>query len=211
MAADAPRRAYRWGRLEPADLAPDPLRQLERWLVDALEAAMLEPNAMTLATVDADGRPSARVVLLKGIAEGGLEFFTNYGSRKAVELAGDPHAAACFWWDRLERQVRVEGTVTRLSEGASRAYFARRPYGSQLAAWASRQSRPLQSREELERRVAEARERFAEGPVPLPPHWGGFLLRPERVEFWQGREDRLHDRFMYRRAADGWQVERLYP
>lgn len=211
MPADAPRRSYRRGRLEMPDLDPDPLRQLERWLADALGAGMLEPNAMTLATADARGRVSARMVLLKGIVDGGLAFFTHFGSRKAQEIDVNPRAAATFWWDRLERQVRLEGTVERVTEEASRRYFAERPYGSQLAAWASQQSRPLADREELEERVSQARERFGRGPVPLPPHWGGFLLRPDVVEFWQGREDRLHDRFLYTPGADGWAIARLYP
>ncbi|MEJ2287572.1 MAG: pyridoxamine 5'-phosphate oxidase [Deinococcales bacterium] len=211
MAADAPRKSYRRGRLEPSDLDPDPLRQLEAWLRDALASGLPEPNAMTLATADASGRVSARMVLLKGIVDGGLEFYTNYASRKARDLEANPQAAACFWWDRLERQVRLEGGVTRLPEAASRAYFASRPYGSQLAAWASEQSRTVASREALEERFAEMRARFPEGEVPLPPAWGGYRLMPERIEFWQGRENRLHDRLLYRPIEGGWKVERLFP
>jgi len=211
MGADAPRKSYRFGRLEPSDLDPDPLRQLEAWLRDALDAGLPEPNAMTLATADASGRVSARMVLLKGIVDAGLEFFTNYGSRKARDLEANPQAAACFWWDRLERQVRLEGGVARLSEEASRAYFTSRPYGSQLAAWASQQSQPVASRAALEERFAEVRERFPEGEVPLPPFWGGYRLVPERVEFWQGRENRLHDRVEYRTTEVGWEVGRLFP
>jgi pyridoxamine 5'-phosphate oxidase len=211
MGADAPRKSYRFGRLEPSDLDPDPLRQLEAWLRDALDAGLPEPNAMTLATADASGRVSARMVLLKGIVDAGLEFYTNYGSRKARDLEANPQAAACFWWDRLERQVRLEGGVARLSEEASRAYFTSRPYGSQLAAWASQQSQPVASRAALEERFAEVRERFPEGEVPLPPFWGGYRLVPERVEFWQGRENRLHDRVEYRTTEVGWEVGRLFP
>lgn len=211
MAADAPRKSYRRGRLESSDLDPDPLRQLEAWLRDALAAGLPEPNAMTLATADASGRVSARMVLLKGIVDGGLEFYTNYASRKARDLEANPQAAACFWWDRLERQVRLEGGVERLPTETSRAYFASRPYGSQLAAWASEQSRPVDSRATLEARFSEMRARFAEGEVPLPPTWGGYRLVPDRIEFRQGRENRLHDRVLYRPAGDGWDAERLYP
>lgn len=211
MASDAPRKSYRQGSLGPDELDDDPLRQLERWLRQAVDAGMLEANAMSLATVDVGGRVSSRMVLLKGIVDGGLDFYSNYASRKGHDLEGHPQAAACFWWDRLERQVRVEGTVARLPEAISDAYFAGRPYGSQIAAWASQQSRPVADRSELERRFAATAARHPEGSVPRPPTWGGYRLSPERIEFWQGRENRLHDRFLYRAAGDGWRVERLSP
>ncbi|MEJ2292489.1 MAG: pyridoxamine 5'-phosphate oxidase, partial [Deinococcales bacterium] len=208
---DPPRREYGRGPLDPAAMDPDPLRQLEAWLRDAVDAGMLEPNAMTLATADPAGRVSARMVLLKEIAGGGLEFYSNYASRKGRDLAANPLAAACFWWDALTREVRVEGRVEKLPPETSRAYFATRPYGSQLAAWASHQSRPLSSRAELEERFEAMRARFREGEVPLPPTWGGYRLLPVSVEFWQGRENRLHDRVVYRSREGGWEAERLYP
>jgi len=211
MPADSPRTSYRQGTLDHVDLDSDPLRQLEGWLRHAADAGSSEPNAMSLSTVDAAGQPSSRMVLLKGIADGGLEFYSNYESRKGRDLEARPRAAACFWWDRLERQVRVEGAVVRLSGAASDAYFASRPYGSQIAAWASQQSRPVENRDELERRFRAMAARFPEGRVPRPPTWGGYRLNPERVEFWQGRENRLHDRFVYVAAGTGWNVERLFP
>jgi len=211
MKVDQPRRQYGLDKLDLAAMDPDPLRQLEAWLKDAMDAGMVEPNAMTLATADAAGRVSARMVLLKGVGEGGLEFYTNYASHKGRDLAVNPVAAACFWWDVLARQVRVEGRVEKLPPQTSRAYFETRPYGSQLAAWASHQSRPLSSRPELEERFETMRARFPEGEVPLPPTWGGYRLLPASVEFWQGRENRLHDRVVYRSRGGGWETERLYP
>lgn len=211
MTLDAPRRSYGRAHLDESDLDPDPLRQLRSWLEDALATDFYEPNAMTLATADASGRVSARMVLLKGVEGGGLEFYTNYGSRKGRDLAVNPRAAAVLYWDRLERQARAEGRVVRLSVEASRAYFATRPYGSQIAAWASEQSRPLADRAALEERFAAFEARFPPGEVPLPPGWGGYRLLPERLEFWQGRENRLHDRIVYRAAESGWTRERLFP
>jgi pyridoxamine 5'-phosphate oxidase len=166
---------------------------------------------MTLATAAADGAPSARMVLLKGADEDGFVFYTGYGSRKGDELAENPRAALVFYWQPLGKQVRVEGAVERVSEAESAAYFATRPRGSQLAARASEQSRPLDSREELERRYAELEQEYDGRDVPLPPHWGGYRLRPEAIEFWEHHENRLHDRVRYTRAREGWQTERLAP
>lgn len=211
------RRRYRHGRLEPADLDPDPLRQFRAWLDEAVAADLLEPTAMTLATADAAGRPAARMVLLKELDARGFVFFTNYDSRKGRELAANPRAALLFWWAALERQVRIEGAVERTSREASEAYFRSRPRGSRLGALASPQSRPLASREELEARVAELAASYPEGDgdgreIPRPEHWGGYRLVPDALEFWQGRDDRLHDRVLYRQDPEGtWTRTRLAP
>lgn len=197
--------------LELGDLHPDPIEQFGRWMEEALEEGLLLPNTMTLATATADGRPSARMVLLKGFDHRGFVFYTNYESRKSRELSGSPHAALVFYWARLERQVRVEGRVERVDGDESDAYFASRPLESRLGAWASRQSRPLESRIVLEERLAELEREHASGDVPRPPHWGGWLVRPSIVEMWQGRPNRLHDRFVYTRRDDRWDRERLYP
>lgn len=194
-----------------SSLLPDPLAQFEAWLADAVEVGMIEPNAMTLATVDADGRPSARIVLFKGFEQGGFTFYTHYESRKAQALAANPQAAATFWWDRLERSVRVEGRVEKLPERVSEAYFYTRPQGSQIGAVTSRQSRVVASREALDARLAENEALYASGTVPYTPAWGGYRLVPDALEFWQGRANRVHDRLVYRRIADGWRVERLEP
>jgi pyridoxamine 5'-phosphate oxidase len=211
MKIDHLREDYDHGGLRRADLARDPVDQLRRWLQEALDANLPEPTAMTLATADAAGRPAARTVLLKGCDDRGLAFYTNYGSRKGRELEVNPRAALLFFWQPLHRQVRVEGAVARLSREESAAYFHSRPRGSQLGAWASPQSAVIESREELDRRLAEVEERFRDQEIPLPPHWGGYRLEPEEAELWQGRRDRLHDRFRYRRTSDGWTVERLGP
>jgi len=188
----------------------EPLVPFRRWLDEAWKG---EPNAhaMTLATTATDGRPSARVVLLKGLDERGFVFYTNLESRKSTELLANPHAALCFLWKSLNRQVRVEGFVELATDGEADAYFASRPRDSQIGAWASDQSQPLASRAELERRVDEFSRRFGEGEVPRPPYWSGFRVVPQRVEFWQERPSRLHDRILFIREGDAWRRERLFP
>lgn len=190
----------------------DPIEIFEAWHAAAHAEGIPLAEAMALATATAAGAPSVRMVLLKGVDERGFQFFTNYGSRKAAELDANPRASLCAHWAPLERQVRVEGPVERLSREESDAYFRSRPRGSQVGAWASEQSRPLDDRETLENRVARYEAEFEGGDVPLPPHWGGYLLVPERIEFWQGRGDRLHDRWLYARdPSGGWTIARLYP
>jgi pyridoxamine 5'-phosphate oxidase len=189
----------------------DPIELFRTWWRDAERAGLLLPESVTLATATPDGQPSARLVLLKGVSEGGFVFYTNYGSRKARELEANPRAALAFHWAALQRQVRVEGVVERVTVEESAAYFATRARGSRIGAWASRQSEPIGTRAELEARVAEVRERFGGGEVPLPPFWGGYRLVPARIEFWQGRADRLHDRVVHVREAGGWRAERLQP
>jgi len=192
-------------------LSQDPLELFEHWFAEAKRAGVEVPEAMTLATATGGGVPSARMVLLKGADEDGFVFYTGYGSRKSDELEQNQRAALVFYWRPLGRQVRVEGPVERVSEPESAAYFATRPRGSQLAAWASQQSRPLRSREELDRRYAELEREYEGRDVPLPPHWGGYRLHPEAIEFWEHRENRLHDRLHYTRAREGWKAERLSP
>lgn len=204
------RREYRLARLELEDIALDPLVEFERWLAQALEAQLVEPYAMTLATATPDGVPSARIVLLRGVDPRGLTFFTDYRSRKGQDLSANPRAALCFYWGDLERQVRVTGSVEKVSREESAAYFATRPRGSQLGAWASAQSSVLATRDELEARWNDLAAKYPE-QVPLPEHWGGFRVRSESFEFWQGRESRLHDRFVYTREGDAWRIERLAP
>jgi pyridoxamine 5'-phosphate oxidase len=189
----------------------DPIERFQEWFREAEQAGVEVPEAMTLATAGADASPSARMVLLKGADDEGFVFYSGYVSRKAGELEQNPRAALVFYWRPLGKQVRVEGPVERVSEDESAAYFATRPRGSQLAAWASQQSQPLESREELERRYAELEEQYEGGEVPRPPHWGGFRLRPDTIEFWEHRENRLHDRFRYTRAREGWRAELLSP
>lgn len=205
------RRDYARAGLAEQDLAPTWHEQVARWLGDAVDAGLHEPNAAVLATADAAGAPSARTVLVKGLDERGLVVFTNRTSRKGRELAANPRAALVFPWLDLERQVVVCGDAEPVAEQESAAYFRTRPRGAQLGAWASRQSSVLSSRAELERRRAELAERFAGGEVPLPPFWGGVRVVPRTVELWQGRPDRLHDRLQYRRDGDRWVVERLWP
>ncbi|AGW91490.1 MULTISPECIES: pyridoxamine 5'-phosphate oxidase [Cupriavidus] len=205
------RRTYVLGSLSETDVAPDPMSQFKRWFDEAVTAKLPEPNAMTLATVDATGQPSARIVLLKGIDDRGFTFFTNYESRKGLDLAANPRAALLFHWVQLERQVRVEGYVEKVSDDESDAYFASRPLGSRVGAWASEQSREVPGRDVLEQRELEYRSKFGENP-PRPPHWGGYRLVPTALEFWQGRPSRLHDRIAYRVHPDGsWQIVRLSP
>jgi len=205
------RRDYALARLDETDVGPDPVTQFSRWLEEAVAAEALEPSAMTLATADAEGRPDARIVLLKGVDAGGFVFFTDYRSRKGVELAANPRAALVFFWPEVERQVRVVGTVERISREATEAYFRTRPLGSRLGAWASEQSSVIAGRDVLEARLREVEARHAGIEVSAPSYWGGFRLAPAEVEFWQGRASRLHDRIRYRRAADGWTIERLSP
>ncbi|MCS6842156.1 MAG: pyridoxamine 5'-phosphate oxidase [Roseiflexus sp.] len=205
------RKEYTRHGLSESDIDPDPLVQFQRWFDQAVESGLIEPNAMTLATATPDGRPSARMVLLKGVDNGGFVFFTNYESRKGVELTMNPWAALVFYWPELERQVRVEGRVERISPEESDAYFASRPNGSRIGAWASRQSSVIGSRAELEQRVAELERLYANREIPRPPFWGGFRVIPDAIEFWQGRPNRLHDRLRYRRDAGRWIIERLSP
>lgn len=197
--------------LNESDLLPDPCAQLERWLQDAQNAGLIEPTAMALASADASGRPSVRMVLFKGLQDGALTFYTHYESRKGLELAANPQVALVFWWDRMERQVRVEGRAEKLAREFSERYFHQRPRESQLSAFTSRQSRVVASRAELERRFAQNEQRLAGQPVPLPELWGGYRVVPESFEFWQGRRGRLHDRLLYRRQNGGWRIERLEP
>ena len=206
------RTEYTRAGLAEVDAAPDPLAQFRAWFEDALAADLHEPNAMVLATATPDGKPSARVVLLKGFDERGFVFYTNYEGRKGREIGRNPHAALVFYWGELERQVRIEGRVGRVSERESDAYYASRPRGSRLGAWASEQSRPAESREVLESRLAALEREYEDQNIPRPPFWGGYRVEPEAVEFWQGRENRLHDRIVYRRMGDGgWEIGRLQP
>lgn len=204
------RKDYALKTLEERDAASDPMQFFGLWMVEAIHAQVPEPTAMNLATVDERGRPAARIVLLKGVDKRGFVFFTNYGSRKGRELAARPVAALTFLWKELERQVRVEGTVEKVTEEESRAYFATRPLGSRIGAWASPQSEVIEDRAWLERRWEELTLKYGDDP-PLPPHWGGYRVLPEYLEFWQGRRSRLHDRIAYALEGGAWKVSRLAP
>lgn len=204
---------YSRASLDEADAAPNPFAQFDRWFKEALDARLLEPNTMTLDTVGEGGRPSARIVLIKGVDERGFVFFTNYESRKGRDLAANPYAALLFYWIELERQVRIEGRIEKTSADESDRYFSSRPLGSRIGAWASEQSAVIDSRATLEAREKEISTRFGDDP-PRPPHWGGYRLVPDSIEFWQGRPSRLHDRLLYTRDAaspHGWTMSRLSP
>jgi pyridoxamine 5'-phosphate oxidase len=198
--------------LRRQDLDPDPIKQFGNWFTAAIEAGIRDVNAMSLATATPDGNPSVRIVLLKGFDQDGFVFFTNYQSEKGKQLDANPRAALGFYWIELDRQIRVNGSAEKASREESEHYFHSRPLGSQLGAWASRQSEVIDGRRVLDARMAEMTERYRDQPIPLPPHWGGYRLKPEAIEFWQGRANRLHDRFRYTRRADGtWCIERLSP
>ena len=205
------RRNYRLAGLTEADAGNDPLHLFEQWFDAATKSPAIEPNAMMLATVDEGGRPAARMVLLKGFDERGFAFYTNYESRKGRELAARPQAALCFWWAELERQVRIEGAVERVSAEESDTYFASRPKLSQFGAILSPQSEVIASREALEVRAPALLRKLGDGPIPRPDHWGGFRVVPNAIEFWQGRESRLHDRLLFTRDGTGWKRVRLAP
>jgi pyridoxamine 5'-phosphate oxidase len=206
------RREYRSKPLRREDLAADPIVQFDRWFADAQRAEALEVNAMSIATTDQNGQPSLRTVLLKYYDEQGLIFYTNLGSRKSRELAANPKVALLFFWPEVHRQVKIRGTAGRTSAAENLRYFMRRPRDSQLGAWVSEQSQVISSRQVLEAKFAEMKRRFAAGEVPLPDFWGGYRVQPEAIEFWQGQENRLHDRFLYTRVEDsGWIIERLAP
>ena len=205
------RKDYTLAGLDKADVLPNPIEQFRVWFEAALGAGVPEPNAMHVSTVTADGRPNGRIVLIKEVSDAGFVFYSNYESRKGRELAGHPFAALTFFYPELERQIRIEGRVERVSDDESDAYFNSRPRGSQIGAWVSNQSRIIEDRDVLENRQRELETQFDGGPVPRPVHWGGFRVVPDAVEFWQGRPSRLHDRIRYRKQGNDWLIERLSP
>lgn len=207
----AMREDYRSGGLSEEDVAGDPILQFQRWFDDAVEGGVYEPNGMTLATVDGDGQPSSRIVLLKIVDQRGLAFFTNLESRKGQHLAANPKAALTFWWGPLERQVRFEGTMSQVEAAEADDYYTSRPLGSRIGAWASPQSQAIESRAVLEEKERQLHDQYANSEPPRPPFWGGYRLAPHRVEFWQGRSSRLHDRLCYRQDGETWVIERLAP
>jgi pyridoxamine 5'-phosphate oxidase len=209
--ASSLRKEYTRAGLDKADVDPDPIVQFHEWFETVIDADLHEPNAMILATASPDGKPSARTVLLKGYDERGFVFYTNYEGRKAREIEANPECALLFYWGELERQVRIEGHASRLYGEESDAYFADRPRGSRLGAWASEQSRPVEDRTVLEERVRALEAEYEGREIPRPPFWGGYRVEPEEIEFWQGRENRLHDRLVYRREHGAWRIERLQP
>lgn len=206
------RRNYLTGTLDEQNALADAVEQFRVWFSDALEADFHEPNAMTLATVDAENKPTARIVLLKGFDERGFVFYTNYLSQKGLQLSANPNASLVFWWDKLERQVRIDGETEKISEEESDAYFHSRPLESRLGAWASEQSQVIAGRETLEAKWQELTQKYTDKAIPRPPFWGGYRVKPLAIEFWQGRPSRLHDRLRYTKQADAsWLIERLSP
>ncbi|GHD21747.1 pyridoxine/pyridoxamine 5'-phosphate oxidase [Halioglobus japonicus] len=205
------RREYTAGGLSRDMLNACPIKQFEQWLEQSVRAELEDPTAMVLSTIDAEGMPWQRIVLLKGLSRGGFVFYTNYGSNKAQAIAANPRVSLLFPWNEIDRQVIATGTAEKITVAESAAYFMSRPRGSQIAAWASRQSRPVSARAMLEKQVQVLRDKFGSGEIPVPDFWGGYRIVPERIEFWQGGEHRLHDRFLYSRDGDGWSIEQLQP
>lgn len=205
------REDYSKHTLDESDVDQDPIKQFEKWMEEAINSELPEPNAMTLSTVDISNKPHSRVVLLKGIEDEHFVFYTNYGSSKGSEMENNPNVALCFSWLELERQVRIEGTAEKLPRQESEAYFKQRPYKSQLGAMASNQSAEVPNREFLEKKFSELEEEYSEGEVPMPENWGGYKVKPEAIEFWQGRRSRLHDRIKYEQIAEKWMIKRLSP
>lgn len=205
------RKDYKLKSLSEEDVTADPIQQFSVWWNEAVSSEVIEVNAMTLATATKEGIPSARIVLLKGFNEDGFMFFTNYESHKGRELAENPHAALVFFWPELERQIRIEGKVEKVAESVSDDYYLSRPAGSRIGAWASPQSTVIESRKIIEQNVLKYEKQFSDGNISRPPYWGGFIVKPVKIEFWQGRSSRLHDRIQYTKADETWKIERLAP